>query len=106
DRHDQSPDWLGDRNAWSLYHSGARAIPRCRVVTYLLPRRFSSSDSISLRSRLSEDASERFGQGNRSTTIGGAERSSTTPVPKGIVRIRSGCMIGTRRIECWLERDP
>lgn len=38
--------------------------------------------------------------------IEGAERSRITPVPKGMVRTRSGGRIGTRRTDRWLERDP
>lgn len=47
----------------------------------------------------------RTGQGCRSVTTGGAERSRVAQVLNGRVRIRSGRM-GTQRIERWLERVP
>ena len=49
-----------------------------------------SSASISARLAVSWAASGRLGQGCRSVTIGGAERSSTIPVPNGSRRMRVG----------------
>src|SRR5680860_791045 len=73
------------------------------VILRYLRRR---AASMAVRSDRSSAASRRAVQGRRSVTTGGALRSNTRAVPNGRVRIASGGMTGTRRMERWSEREP
>lgn len=64
------------------------------------------TDSVSDRRVRSCDASFRAVHGRRSVTSGGELRSRSNAVPNGRVRMASGGMTGTLRVERWRDREP
>lgn len=61
---------------------------------------------MAVRSIRSSSASRRTVHGRNSVTTGGALRRRTRAVPNGSVRIASGGMTATRRMERWRDREP